>query len=459
MESLTQLLEACSLPEKTLLVEFAKIKNPPSSKKLMLMKLFVNQPGLSNSEYSQKIYKKPEGAAYFQLKKRVKDEFEELFILLKPTAANIETQLHIECSELLLKSQLILARGIRCEGSKLLERGLKMAIKHGFHDLVLTIYSTAARFEICEVINNSDLPELELAIKSHLQLLIKRNYKKSDREPKHKNEHLNTMIRQLNYRRNSCLILDDIHHSIEQKEYKNALSQVSEAESEWNNDADPRTKDELLIAKMSILLAKREYPELLGECFNSVDISNFSQENAVKHSLNQWYALFHLNKTEEAQLILRKNLMKMDSKQYPKWSYLEAYIHFKQRNLITAQKHIHAYQKNLKSMPDYYLGSKMLELMILFDQNDQDWLEYKIENFRKLISRYNVKTNKRIHLAFRVFSKLQKSLFKPDLVDLTQDLTLIDLRNEINGLEWKPDTFELIRYDNWIINTLKSQNC
>ncbi len=92
MESITQLLEACSLPEKTLLVEFAKIKNPPSSKKLMLMKLFVKQPGLSDSEYSLKIYQKPEGAAYFQLKKRVKDEFEELFMLLKPTAAKIETQ-------------------------------------------------------------------------------------------------------------------------------------------------------------------------------------------------------------------------------------------------------------------------------------------------------------------------------------------------------------------------------
>ncbi|MEB2773745.1 hypothetical protein SYJ56_00410 [Algoriphagus sp. D3-2-R+10] len=457
MESINQLLDTCSSAEKTQLIEFAKIKNPPSSKKLMLMKLFVSQPNLSDSEYAQKIYKKPEGAAYFQLKKRVKDEFEELLLLLKPTCINKENQLHIGCSELLLKSQLILARGIRSEGSKLLERGLKMAIKHGFHDLVLTIYSTAVRFEIYEVLNNNDLPELEIAIKSHLQLLIKKNYKKSEEQKHSKNQHLKTMISQLNYSRNSWFILDDINRSIQYKEYENALSQVNDAESDWNYTTESRTKDELVIAKMSILLAKRDFTKLLEECIDSVDTSNFSRENELRHSLNHWHALFHLNKTEEAQQILRKNLMKLDSSQLPKWSYLEAFIHFKQRNLKTALKQIHAYQKYLKCIPEYYLGSKMLELMILFDQNDQDWLEYKIENFRKLISRYKCKTYGRIYLAFQLFSKLQKSLFKPGQFDLIQDPSLIELQNEVDGLEWKPNTSELIRYDSWIITSIKRQ--
>ncbi|MEB2783068.1 hypothetical protein [Algoriphagus persicinus] len=458
MESINLLLDACSLPEKMQLVEFAKIKNSPSSKKLMLMRLFVSHPGLSDSEYSQKIYKKPEGAAYFQLKKRVKDEFEELFLLLKPTCIKKENQLHIECSELLLKSQLILARGIRSEGAKLLERGLKMAIKYEFHDLVLTIYSTAVRFGICEVLSNNDLPELEIAIKSHLQLLIKKNYTKSEEQKHSKNQHLKRMICQLNYSRNSRFILDDINRAIQHKEYENALSQVTEAESDRNNSFEPRSKDELLIAKMSILLAKRDFTKLLEECIDSVDTSNFSQENELRYALNHWHALFHLNRTEEAQQILRKNLMKLDSSQHPKWSYLEAFILFKQRNLKTALKQIHAYQKHLKCIPEYYLGSKMLEMMILFDQNDQDWLEYKIENFRKLISRYKCKTYGRIYLAFQLFSKLQKSLFKPAQFDLIQDPSLIELQNEIDGLEWKPNTSELIRYDSWIIKSIKRQN-
>lgn len=454
MESLNQLLDACSLPEKTQLVEFAKIKNPPSSKKLLLMKLFVNHPGLSDTEYSQKIYKKPESAAYFQLKKRVKDEFEELLILLKPTCVKKETQLHIECSELLLKSQLILARGIRPEGSKLLERGLKMAIKHGFHDLVLTIYSTAARFGLCEVLNNNDLPELEIAIKSHLQLLIQKNYSKPEEHTQSKNQHLKTMISQLNSSRNSWFILDSIKRSIQHQEYDTALNLVTTAESEWNHNTGAKTRDELLIAKMSILLAQREFTELLNVCIDSADTSGFSRENILKHSLNHWLSLFHLNKLEDAKQLLRKNLMKIYANQNPKWVYLDAYIEFKQQNLKTALKQIHTCQKDLKSAPDYYLGSKMLELMILFDQNDQDWLEYKMENFRKLIARKKGSINKRIKKAFLLFSKLQKSLYKPGTIDLTQDPLLIHLQNEIDGLEWNPGTFELIRYDSWVITKL-----
>lgn len=458
MESLTQLLDTCSLPEKTQLVEYAKIKNSPSSKKLMLMKLFVSHPGLSDTEYSQKIYKKPDSAAYFQLKKRVKDEFQALFIFLKPICLKKEIQLHIKCSELLLKSELILARGIKAEGSKLLERGLKMAIKNGFHDLILTIYSTAMRFELYEVISNKDLPELEIAIKSHLQLLIKKNYKKPDEQIQSKNQHLKEMIRKLNYSRNSRFLLDDIHRSIQNKEYKYALSQVTTAESELARDIEPITRAELLITKMSIFLAQREFSKLLTECNASIDISNFSPENALKHALNQWHALFHLKQLDDAQQVLRKNLMKMDSVQNPKWAYMEACIYFRQRALKPALQQIHACQKDLKSIHDYYLGSKMLELMILFDQNDQDWLEYKIENLRKLISRNKSKINRRIDVAFQLFSKLQKSLHKSDLAYIAQDSLLINLQKESVGLEWIPDSFELIRFDNWVLTLLNNKS-
>jgi hypothetical protein len=148
----------------------------------------------------------------------------------------------------------------------------------------------------------------------------------------------------------------------------------------------------------------------------------------------------------------------MDSSQHPKWTYLESYLYFKQQNTKAAQRQIHANQNSLKCKPDYYLGSKMLELMILFDQNDQDWLEYKIENFRKLISRYKANTSTRIHHAFHLLLKLHKSLFKPEALDLIQNPDFFTLQNEPEGLEWKPDTFELIRYDSWIYATVKRQN-
>lgn len=455
MESLNQLLDSCSLPEKMQLVEYAKIKNPPSSKKLTLMKLLVSQPGLTDAEYSHQIYQKAECAAYFQLKKRVKDEFQELLMLLKPSCCKKETQLHIECSELLFKSQLILARGIRSEGAKLLEKGLKMAIKYSLHDLILTIYSTATRFDLGEILNKNDLPELEIAVKSHLRLLMRKNYAQIENQKKAKNQHLKIMISQLRYSQNSWLILDEINQSIQKKAYKTAWCQVTEAESIGISDTAHKTKEELLIAKMSILLAQREFSKLLDACNDTIDTSSFSSENSLRLALTHWYALFHLNKLEDAFYILKNNLLKSETNQPALWSYLEAFIKFKQQKFKAALKQIHTCQKDLKCLPDYYLGSKMLEMMILFDQNDQDWLEYKIENFRKLIARKKGTINTRISHGFQLLIKLQKTHFSPVQIDLAQDPILINLHDEKEGLEWNPDAFELIRYDSWVLSTLK----
>jgi hypothetical protein len=457
MESLTQLLSTCSLPEKAQLLEFAKIKNSPSSKKLILMQLLVSHPGLSDAEYAQKIYKKPESAAYFQLKKRVKDEFEDLFVLLKPSGTKKEIQLHIECSELLLKSQLILARGIRCEGSKLLERGLKMAIKHSFHDLVLTIYSTAIRFEIFEVFSNTDLPELEIAITSHLQLLIRKYHANPEKVSSTKNQHLMVMIGQLDCSWQSRAILDGIYQSILDKEYKNAFSQVTKAESALSYDGESGIKEELLIAKMSIFLALRDYSNLMIESLAKVNISNFSTENAEKFMMYHWYASFYLDNLGDAQQLIRRNVTKTNSIQRSKWAYFEACVYFKQRNFSAALKQIHSLQKEVKSIPNYYLGSKMLEIMVLFEQNDLDWLEFKVENLRKLISRNKGEINKRTNHAFLLVLKLQKSLYNSSVIDLAQDPLLLNLQNEKTGMEWTPDSFELIRYDAWIITLLNRQ--
>ena len=205
---------------------------------------------------------------------------------------------------------------------------------------------------------------------------------------------------------------------------------------------------------MSVFIAKREYVKVLDECIGVRDTSNFTKENKLSYTLSHWYALFHLDKIDKARQVLKNELMQLDSSQLSKWMYLDMHLNYKLLNFKNALKQIHQNQNTLKCMPDYYLGSKMLEMMILFDLNDTDWLEYKIENFRKLISRTSYSVNRRISNAFSLFSKLQKSLLDPDRVNLTRDPALLELKTESNGIEWSPGSFELIRYDTWIYRKL-----
>ncbi|WP_439488109.1 hypothetical protein [Algoriphagus sp.] len=459
MESIHQLLDACSLPEKTQLIEHAKIKNSPTSKKLKLMKLFVDKPGLSDSEYAENIYINQDASAYFQLKKRVKDELEELLLILKPNCADKEYKLHLSCLELLLKSQHILVRGVRSEGAKMLEKALKTAIKHNFHDLILTIYTTAVRFRIVEVLNTNDLPELELAIKGHLQLLIKQNHcsNKSRTEPK--NKYLKSMIKKLNHSLESWNKLNTIQKAIEQREYDHALSLINKAASEWKPGSQSYSKEGLKLSKMSVFLAKREYDNVLEESVEVEHTTHFSKENKLNFTLIHWYALFHIDKIEEARHVLQNELMQLDSSQLSKWKYLDMHLNYKLLNFKNALKQIHQSQNTLKCMPDYYLGSKMLEMMILFDLKDTDWLEYKIDNFRKLIARTTFDVNKRVQNSFCLFTKLQKSLYSPDQIKVHQHPALLELQNETKGTEWDPGSFELIRYDTWIRSKLAARPC
>lgn len=452
MESISELLDSCTLPERYQMVEYAKVKNAPNSKKLQLLKLYVQEPGLSDSDYSKKIYNKENIPAYHQLKKRVKEECEGLLIMLKPNCLEKEHKIHIECTELLLKSQLVLARGLRNEGVKLLERGLRMAIKYRFHDLVLTVYSTVRRFDLGEITHHRDLPDLQLAVKNHLQLLMDKYLSRhSDTQPD-ENTLLKSMIQQVQCSRTSWDHLEKINQAIAQKNYELASSLIKRAENSTlmlYQEVD--AKVQIAKAKLTIYLNKRAFDLLLN--LSELLIKQIPhQHNKIQVYEHQWLALFHLGRLDEAAQLIKKQLPRVSSESFPKWIYYELYLLFCQHSYREILRKIHEHQHLLKSYAPFYLGSKMLELMILMEQNEHDWLEYKMENMRKLLSRKKQSVCPRIRAAFQVFWKMQKS---NSAHSIQLDPNYVNLAKGEDCYSWRPGDFELIRYEQWIADRFK----
>lgn len=79
MELPIPFLNTSWLDKKAPLLVLASFKNPPPSE--MLMKILMNNLGLSEAEQIQKIRKYPESESQAQLKKKLKDEFEELNLI------------------------------------------------------------------------------------------------------------------------------------------------------------------------------------------------------------------------------------------------------------------------------------------------------------------------------------------------------------------------------------------
>ncbi len=453
MNSIFQILNSCTAQEKGQLLEFCATRNSTRSKKYQLLKVFVEKPGLKDSELSRLIYGKNDSGAFSQLKKRVKEELEELIILLNTDSFSESIKARIRCGELLLQAQILLARGLHQEGAKLLEKSLKHAIASDFPDLILSIFETSQRFGVNQVISRQDLPDLELVIKSHLQILVNQQGPKKEELVKNKkNTCLGQIINQLNSDRKTWGLVANIRQSLANQDLEETKTLIEESEEIISERPDDReVYEEFFLAKQQFLLQTGNYKEVIQNCkvFSSSLIQ--SKKNSVELAQYHWYALFHLGHLDEAMQVLKKSLMRWKPEYSGKWKYLEAFLLFRQKSFKNALRLIHECQLDLKNLPNYYLGSKMLELMILFDQQDTDWLNYKVENLRKLLSRWKGRISVRIDSGFQLIHGLQNQLPFKYKKDIEKNIHLQNLQSGQGHYSWNPLDFELVRYDRWLV--------
>jgi hypothetical protein len=450
MNSIFMILDSLAYHEKVQLLQICSIRNNPKSKIYRLLQEFIEHPDAGDSAYSQKLYGSAPSPAFFQLKKRVKQEINELICALKNTSGTEESQERIFCTELYLQSQIFLNRGITDVGSKHLEKSLKAAIKADLPDLILSIFDTARKFNVDGVIQKKEIPELEMIIKSHLQILVTQ-YCEKKQAPFPKKSLLSPLLKHLNFEKNSWEILSKIRRAIVAREFSSANKLLTESENILRKDQHSNEIfEEFFLARQQILLQTGKFKEVIQN-FKKVDLSKIHRkETTLELAEYQCYALFNQGKWDESLQVLKKNLNKWSPSNFPKWKYCEAYIRFEQKMFQPALKLIHESQHELKKYPDYYLGSKMLELMILFDQNDLDWLDYKTENFRKLISRWKGKVNARIECAFFVLIELMKNNSRVISSQNSRSSHFFNLQSSSGKYAWNPANFELIRYDKWL---------
>ncbi|GMQ25634.1 hypothetical protein Aoki45_23160 [Algoriphagus sp. oki45] len=451
MNSIFDLIDALDPSEKTKLLKLSAVKNSTQSKKYQLLKEYIHFPNQEDKVYCRRLYSTESKSAFVQLKKRVKEDIYEMIPCLGSSLKiNGEVQDRITCTSLLLQSQHLLSRGLEKAGSKTLEKSLKTAVEADLPDLILCVFDTARRFGVEGVIHSKDLPQLELIVKSHLQILVNRHLEQST-PISCQNVELGLVLRHLTTEQKQWEYLSMIRKALSNKDLDKAEDlQKESAELFEKNKTSEEINQELTLIQQQILIHTGKFKEVIQH-YKSMDSSRFlSSENRLEHIQYQWLALYYLGRLEEAQALLKKSLSKFNPELNSKWKYWEACLHFRMNSFKSALKLIHDCQPQLKYSPNFYLGSKMLELMILFDQNDLDWLDYKIENLRKLISRWTGKINPRIEGGFKLFSKIQRKNVEDSAIQIIGNEEMTNLVQARGSYFWDPTDFELVRFDAWI---------
>lgn len=448
MDTVQSILERFSNCEKELLYNIATSRNSNHSKKLRLFELYLNNPENPDSFYSQKIYGNEETSAFAQLKKRLKEEIEEVMVLIKPTKTNFKQSQRILCTELLLKGQLVLIRGLSAEGSKLLEKCLKLSVENQFYDIVLTIFSIAQEYGLSEVLSSKDLPHIEKVITDHLDILIQQiNEQPSQDQKPEKHEIISKLLSQVQCHKDQWALLGELQKTIEEKDLTKGMQLIQGKKSLLLlKEKDSQACWQLLVYKIKLLILREEYQQAAFICREQ---STRIDTNApIEYHKLHFLSLYYHQQWEEAIQLIHEKLLQLFPDEKYVWTYYEALTRLRMKQFKISIKLFHSCIAGLKNTPEYYLGAKLYEIIALLEQQDQDWVEFKIENFRKLLGRWRYKSNQRIKVAFEAIVSIY-SCSRDKYTDCVQNETkkLSALRE---SHDWCPFGYELLRLDKWI---------
>ncbi|WP_194976412.1 tetratricopeptide repeat protein [Aquiflexum lacus] len=460
MENLFQVWDCLTYTEKEQIIELNRIIHPNEVKKQMLLELLSKHGKIDDRLFAKLIYNKSPDSAYSQLKKRLIEDLLGYIILFSQSKYPTHLRKWKDCQVMLLESQCLFTRGKEQMAKKMLEKAYKESEKNEFYHLMLGAFETEQKMCKSEKTIIPKDQNLASIAKEYSDLLTTqaevtkqekecRTYfiENNEAEIIHKNP---THIRNLFWEK-----VANIQHDIHLRNFEDALNEINESKSLISDNTvlnHPIHTWEIHKLCNRILMLQKDYYNALIEAEKMVNIPGIHVDQKTESEEKIWYALFHLGYYDKARCLLLKKIKEFKNIEWEqkKWNYLLSYLTYKENSHKSALKLVHECQKSLKPIPEYSAGSRILEAMILIDENEWDWLEYRMENFRKLIYKFRCNSRQRLESCYHLIKWLQRNFSKPDINSLQKCGHFNLLKSEENMYCWNPLDYELIRVDDWV---------
>ena len=138
----------------------------------------------------------------------------------------------------------------------------------------------------------------------------------------------------------------------------------------------------------------------------------------------------------------------------PQWLFIKASVQFLLGDASAAFKTLNQNGYLLKQQDEWNIQFRLLEMMLLIEQRDEEWLEFKLDATRKFLTRHKSLDSFRVRTAIDVMGNLsRKGLNFEQISEKNLELLKLSL-SEAQGCEWNPVGFEIARLDLWIRNKL-----
>ena len=478
MKGLVSLIKTMRPSEKRLLIHhYSRNSNSEQKMKLKLFHL-INKGVSSDDEAKQKLNGSRGSSAYSHLKRRLRDDILNV-LLMQDTSKRLaqpNRAAELDCRKKVAQSHLLLLRGARIEGMRLIESALKSAdkyellaerlqINHLLREKFLGVGESSELLELNEVIA-TDMKRYEalLQVQEKSFLLASPEFAKSLKSRARDKHNLELIASLKNQYARFKLARIGFWYYMAATEYYSAKREFEEVVPLAKKflklvEESPAVRSKTNIAGVNqtvgiAQLELRKYDEAIQHFERSVGLFPAAGFNKLTSLQFLVQAEVADNQYQEAldhtELALSHPRIERREQLRPRWLYLKSSAEFLAGDIDASFKSLNEVGYLLKQIDEWNVQLRILEMLQLVEQRDEEWLEFKLDATRKFLNRHKELYTDRVRFAVDSIAHLLRNDLNYLSLSDSLKYRLKSSLEEQKGLEWDPSGPELVRFDLWL---------
>ncbi|MBC8172797.1 MAG: hypothetical protein H7X71_02725 [Chitinophagales bacterium] len=429
------------------------------------------------TEVAKKFNKKPSDPAFIMLKKRLKNDILKILVW-EEKAKTFTSKFHeskYKSRLMILEAGILMARGLPQLAEESLQKARKIVTHYELtsesiiiHDELQALIGLKQGLATYKLYTNNNLVNFdtikeEFLAQDYFKKLVMPNlfFVGKELNYKEKSAEATQELKFLSEKNPSVQIKywylrSEIYYNHLISDYPTALSSAEQFLQLVQESPVYYSKDNLGGAYMQLAIIHI----YLSNYTKAEQYADESTGYFVKGSINQLNAYdvkfsssLNGRKFDRAWEILKTvhefKSLKTKTLLAARWTYYEANLLFVQNQFADALAMLQQQSDLMGDRSGWRIGYKILEMMCIIELDHLDWLDYRIETFRKLLGDLKKENIARPKLIFQLLKNFIKTGydFKQTTEKTKEHLDLLNANED--DFEWDPRGSEVIRFDTW----------
>jgi len=487
LEKITQLISTLTTREVNAIRKFYRLRpQADANQRFRLFEKVLNDPELSDMEAASFLQKNVGDSAFSMVKRRLKDDIIKVLVWEQRHSKfrSKYFKSRFECRLLIAEAEILSTRGANLLAIEHLYKAKRLAEQFELtnelviiNEQLIPLVATREGLQTYSRIAQESLGQFKLIqdkfkAQDYLRQLTIPNLFQANKEFNYKiqAEEASRELRKLSEETSSVEIRfwylrSEVFYNHLRKDYTSAFQFAQDFLELVKTSPVVYSIDNMGGANMQLGMISI----YRGEYESAALFANTAREYFTKGSVNfvnasdaLFLSFFYRGLYDEAIVLLdemKKNRnITRNHMLRSKWNFYDAQLHFRMGKYAESLSILQQQTDLFSDKSGWRIGIKILEMMCIVELGNDDWLDFRIETFRKLLSdlrKENIFRPKLIHQLFRFYIKSGYD-WKNAIRLSGKHLTLLQEGTGENS--WDPLGYEMTRFDSWLSGRLNGSS-